>query len=109
MADKEYIERELATKILEEHMTKTAQSGNKLMKFVYLMAKDHAIDYLNIMPTADVVEVRHGEWVQDVYDKMMDIYRCSCCETSWSVIDNDMERFNYCPNCGAKMDGGEGE
>lgn len=47
---------------------------------------------------ADVVAVRHGVW----QEKGGDIF-CSVCG-----IDNDahgVERFNYCPNCGAKMDG----
>ncbi len=103
MADKEYIERELATKILEEHMTKTAQAGNKLMKSVYLMAKGHAIDYLNIMPTADVVEV----------------VRCKDCiyrQNKLEICDKFRRRYPFFPEddfyCGfgAKMDGkGEGE
>jgi predicted RNA-binding Zn-ribbon protein involved in translation (DUF1610 family) len=61
-------------------------------------------------PAADVVEVRHGEWVQIGYDEAMDRITCSCCKEYWNINDNDTETFNYCPNCGAKMDGkGEGE
>jgi len=32
---------------------------------------------------------------------------CSNCEECFSILENDCERFNYCPNCGAKMDGGD--
>ena len=57
-----------------------------------------------------VVAVRHGEWVQIGYDKAMDRITCSCCKEYWNICDNDTHTFNYCPNCGAKMDGkGEGE
>lgn len=102
MADKEYIGRELATKILEEHMTKTAKARNKLMKSVYLMAKDHAIDYLNIMPTADVVEVRHGEWVE----QLDGTHYCSECGHDATYTFDGTEICGIgCPFCYAKMDG----
>lgn len=28
---------------------------------------------------------------------------CSECESVWSIMDNDTERFQFCPNCGAGM------
>ena len=28
---------------------------------------------------------------------------CSACEECFSILDNDCERFNFCPNCGADM------
>lgn len=51
--------------------------------------------------TADVVEVRHGHW-----EKLKDGYWCSnCC-----ILEKDLKQeYNYCPNCGAKMDGKDGE
>ena len=75
-----------------------------------------AVDYENIMcsqeqlhwlnaiiekqPTIDSVPVVHGRWelVNDYQS------RCTACkELSW--VDHDAEP-NFCPNCGAKMDGG---
>ena len=65
---------------------------------------------------ADVVEVRHGEWEKDpiairddgeIYD-----YRCSVCtaKAHKGEYGNYDYITDYCPNCGAKMDGkGEGE
>lgn len=53
-------------------------------------------------PTVDVAEVKHGEWVKN--DKTR---TCSCC--GYFYINVDMEDDNYCPNCGAKMDGGKTE
>lgn len=50
------------------------------------------------IPTADVVEVRHGEWreVNNRYPR----YVCTICN---HLFNN--KNYNYCPNCGAKMDG----
>ena len=51
-------------------------------------------------PTADVVEVRHGYWI----DGKCGHYKiCSECK---QIADFD---FDYCPHCGAKMDGKNGE
>ena len=60
-------------------------------------------------PTADVVEVRHGEWRPPLGDYgsgwncggvIKQILGCSCCGHFYQNGP-----YNYCPNCGAKMDG----
>lgn len=52
--------------------------------------------------TADVAEVRHGEWKKSSpFNRFMN---CSICG-----FGQDHTTFNYCPNCGAKMDGERGE
>lgn len=49
---------------------------------------------------ADVAPVRHGRWVDNgIPDSMLD--GCSECGFSCGAYG-----FRYCPNCGAKMDGG---
>jgi rRNA maturation endonuclease Nob1 len=55
--------------------------------------------------TVDAVEVVHGEWgeIYTCHGERLWGYRCSQCEA-----DNS-EKSNYCPNCGAKMDGGNYE
>lgn len=58
---------------------------------------------LETMPTADVVEVKHGEWKR----KGQDIY-CSVCGNESAYNPFGASKFSdYCPNCGAKMDGKE--
>ncbi len=54
---------------------------------------------IDSVPAADVVEVRHGRWLP--VDDNMDAFDCSECEAMVS------KRMNYCPSCGAKMDGGQ--
>ena len=55
-------------------------------------------------PTVDAVEVVHGRWIEDV---ATDMIACTECGHAWNIIDNCTETFNYCPNCGAKMDLGD--
>ena len=43
--------------------------------------------------------VVRGEWIEHE-DEM----ECPQCGYFWNYCDNDTERFNYCPNCGAKME-----
>ena len=59
----------------------------------------------NIMdiPAADVAPVRHGHWetISDRPDSLI----CSVCKCGFDMWKHDPH--NYCPNCGAKMDGGD--
>lgn len=62
-------------------------------------------EMLEIAPTADVVEVRHGEWV-----KVMNHRECSICgyNAPYKKIKAGyhlQDLTKHCPNCGAKMDG----
>ena len=56
---------------------------------------------VRIFPAADVAEVVHGRWVPTKAPFMNECEDCSVCgyRTVWG------HRYNYCPNCGAKMDG----
>ena len=70
--------------------------------------------YLNLIPTADVVEVRHGYWFITEYE----YFTCSeCgnsyyngCESTAEAKQRMKDGFynNYCGHCGAKMDGKDG-
>ena len=55
------------------------------------------INNINTVPTADVVDVVRGKWLEpdDDYGYLM----CSVCEER---SPND-ERWRFCPNCGADM------
>lgn len=41
-----------------------------------------------------------GKWIE--YDNS----HCECpfCHTEWSYFDNEVEHFDFCPRCGAKME-----
>ena len=61
-------------------------------------------DIISEIPAADVAPVVHGRWVHDGRRIESGIDWCHCSECGKS--DNFCTRTNYCPNCGAKMDGG---
>ena len=59
------------------------------------------LNNIESIPAADVAPVRHGKWI--FYDANDLIDRCSLCgEERPSRM---FYRSNYCPNCGARMDG----
>ena len=49
-------------------------------------------------PTVDAVEVVHGRWIQSEPGYRL----CSHCMADVAIYSGHR---NYCPNCGAKMDG----
>ena len=63
------------------------------------------VKILNQFPAADVAPVRHGRW-----EKQSGLYSCSECGMTcpYDVQADVIEYWacNYCPHCGAKMDGG---
>lgn len=71
------------------------------------------IEVATSISAADVVSVRHGRWVK-MKGMMPPEYHghYECSECGWhphrmrSTEDRE-EEFTYCPNCGAKMDGGQ--
>ena len=66
-------------------------------KFDCLMNENRCIN-----PSEDVAPVRHGQWVEKEKYTFGIMCDCSLCENR--ILDNG-HPWNYCPNCGAKMDG----
>ena len=67
-----------------------------------------AIDMIEDAPAADVAPMVHGRWVDRIVDEneviqpWMQRYYCSEC-----LEGGSQSWFKFCPNCGAKMDGGD--
>lgn len=57
---------------------------------------------INGIPAADVAPVVHGMW--ETNSDRPDSLICSICKCGFDMWKHDPH--NYCPNCGAKMDGG---
>lgn len=71
-------------------------------------------DIIKRQPTIDAVEVVHGEWIEvdDFEGAIKGRVVCSNCKNPFEsiVMTNEKiiltnQKTNYCPNCGAKMDG----
>ena len=69
-------------------------------------SREDAADCIRYMDAADVAQVRHGRW-----EKQSGLYSCSECGMTcpYDAQADVIEYWacNYCPNCGAKMYGGE--
>ena len=64
------------------------------------------VKILNQFPVADVAPVRHGRWIDG------DPYCPICRKDKFRGLDADVWadwQPDYCPNCGAKMDGGDND
>ena len=94
-----YIDAEIALKIVDNYAKTVTKDG--------MVVVDAIRDIVSaITPTADVVEVRHGEWKKSEHGG----YVCSECDC-WleDYYGATPEMMNYCFNCGAKMDGERAE
>lgn len=66
---------------------------------------DDAMSEIEDCPTADVVEVRHGNAICGDHDEWWGaVYECSLCGEKW-MLESSSYKAHYCPWCGAKMDG----
>lgn len=109
----EYIEREAAIRVVNGQSSLT-------------MTRSSLIDSISKLPAADVSPVVHGrwEWFEDWYPSTPDHpmecedcgWMCGECKTALEDIVGgcwddpyDEPKLNYCPNCGAKMDGGDSD
>ena len=66
-------------------------------------------DYIERLPAADVAPVVHGKWVHSRYDRssgQFDVVKCSRCGLEAYAMAYHVRDGNYCPKCGARMDGG---
>ena len=52
-------------------------------------------------------EAKTGHWIEKEDYNLDTYYDCSVCGESWSMIDGTPweNGMNYCPHCGAKMEG----
>lgn len=96
------ISRQAAIDVLEERLQANGYSNVALVSEL-----NRSIGYLMRLPTVDAVPVRHGIFIGTEYDGYADgcpVYyewKCSECGT---VFEDEEPNYNYCPNCGARMD-----
>ena len=62
-------------------------------------------------PSADVAPVVHGRWDDSgryTFPNGATAVRCTICGCALNESEYHLYDWNYCPICGAKMDGGDG-
>ena len=59
--------------------------------------------FLVKLPRVDAVEVVHGRWEKAEYHGFLRCARCKDVYINEEWLEDG--KWNYCPNCGAKMDG----
>ena len=76
-------------------------------------AQNQMLDHLKAavirLPTADVAPVVHGRWIHSRYEdcsEQFELVKCSLCNHEAYAMAFYVRGGNYCPACGAKMDGG---
>ena len=105
---KEYIEREALLAELQEELDFETNMYTEEQNKWFNIGLNCAIRDVKCQPAVEVVEVKHGKWIEELIeldwcDDDVDVgYRCSCC----GILDPFI--CSYCPNCGARMDGGIG-
>lgn len=95
----EYIDRDAVYTAFTNACTDVLERASEII-YIAGFSYERVIEILDDIPTADVAPVVHGRWV----DAGRGIKACSNCNHG---IKEHMACVNhYCPNCGARMDGG---
>ena len=99
-----YIDREALVEWLKRIPLKDLSDGRGLCRVIFEDDFKRAIKKIPKGIIVDVAPVRHGRWIEQEKYTFGVLYDCSICDNR--ILDNG-HSWNYCPNCGAKMDGGE--
>ena len=97
----EYISRKAAIAYIREQSEECQKAFEELggESGIYADAYNDLVEDFYSIPAADVAPVVHGRWIDDGSG----IIICPECERGYNL---HAKYTHYCPNCGAKMDGG---
>jgi predicted RNA-binding Zn-ribbon protein involved in translation (DUF1610 family) len=78
----------------------------QMLKYGWRHPDSTVYEFVDDMPAADVVEVKHGKWAEAHDTSGHNYQRCTECGIYIQDIffANDYDA-NFCPNCGADMRG----
>ena len=100
----EYIDREGLMKfpVRRDHCDKAHANEH------FINGIETVMEYAKNLPAADVAPVVHASWIIQEDWGMDTYYTCSACKEDFVTTDGTPtdNLWDYCPHCGAKMDGG---
>ena len=101
-----YIDREALIEWLKRIPLTDLSDGRGLCRVIMEDNFKKAIQKMPEGIVVDVAPVVHGRWVSVPY-KLARV--CSVCnrDEPYKFADIDADVYDYCPYCGAKMDGGD--
>ena len=94
-----------AEKIAEVLNRYLAQLRNSGISVGLRMGINTCLTFINNANTIEADPVRQGRW--ETNSDRPDSLICSVCKCGFDMWKHDPH--NYCPNCGAKMDGGDND
>lgn len=100
----EYIKREATIKAIVDSRNRYYNSASNQYLVGRCDGLDIAAGLLRVAPAADVAPVVYGEWLLR-HEGYGHYWECSVCHTNPCIYVTEHTKF--CPNCGAKMDGGD--
>lgn len=95
----DYIDRDKLYQFLSEQICKETGTYTRGRNVGINIARS-ALHNIQITPSADVVPVVHGNWIEKPYLLGISNF-CSECRENFGMPHG---KFNFCPNCGVKMD-----
>ena len=100
----EYIEREALLTDLCDDMCG--------LKYTGVCENCRVVALIADAPAADVAPVVHARWIHSRYEdcsEQFELVKCSHCNHEAYAMAFYVRGGNYCPSCGAKMDGGDSD
>ena len=85
---------------------KDCKTGYRSCEYDRIYSKMDFCGWLDDAPTVDAIPVVHGRWIpcNSKYGHDEKVYLCNQCNHNVGF-----KKMNFCPNCGALMDGKDNE
>ena len=103
------IDAEKLAEVLNRYLAQLRNSG---ISVGLRMGINTCLTFLNNANTIEAEPVRQGRWEVSTDEWFeTDVYTCSKCRESYVLVEGTPKEnlWNYCPNCGCRMDGGDDE
>ena len=96
------IDAENLAEVLNRYLAQLRNSG---ISVGLRMGINTCLTFINNANTIEAEPVKHGRW--ETNSDRPDSLICSICKCGFDMWKHD--QHNYCPNCGAKMYGGDND